>query len=151
MPKALFNNLPTEEKRRRKTADNLTPKQEAFARLIVEGKTATEAYREVYKPKKSTNKTIWEEACCLKKNPKVYARIEFLKTKAASDSIISQTEVLENISKIARQEKTDPKGQAVVLRANELMGKHYGLFEENLNLKQKTLPTIIKIVREAQK
>lgn len=150
MANALFNNIPTEENRRRKTAENLTEKQEAFARLIVEGKTATEAYKQVYKPKKAKDKTIWERASRLKKNSKVSARISFLNTKAASESIISQTEVLENISKIARQERADPKGQAVVLRANELMGKHYGLFEDNLNLKQ-TLPTIIKIVRGAQK
>lgn len=146
---ALFNNIPTEENRRRKTADNLTEKQEAFARLIVEGKTASEAYREVYKPKKAKDKTIWERASRLKKNSKVSARIAFLNTKAASESIISQTEVLENISKIARQERFDPKGQAVVLRANELMGKHYGLFEENLNLKQ-NIPTIIKVVRSGR-
>ena len=49
MPSALFNNLPNEEKRRIQTADNLAPKQEAFARLLVEGKSASEAYREVYK------------------------------------------------------------------------------------------------------
>lgn len=149
MARALIN-LPEEKKNKTRTAENLTARQEAFARLIVEGKTASEAYREVYKPKKSTkDETIWKEACCLKKNPKVSARIAFLNTKAASESIITSQEVLENISKIARQEKTDPKGQAVVLRANELMGKHYGLFEENLNLKQ-NIPTIIKVVRSGQ-
>lgn len=146
MARALFN-LPDEKKYKTRTAENLTAKQEAFARLIVEGKTAADAYREVYKPKKSKKDTsIWEAACRIKKNSKVQARINFLKTKAASQSIISQTEVLENISKIAKQDKSDPKGQAVVLRANELMGKHYGLFEDNLNLNQ-SIPTIIKVVR----
>ena len=144
MALALFN-LPENKKKPTRTAENLTPKQEAFARLIVEGKTAAEAYREIYKPKKSKLKTIWEEASRIKNNRKVSARIAFLKSKAASDSIISQTEVLENISKIARQERLDPKGQAVVLKANELMGKHYGLFEDNINFK--TIPTVINVVR----
>lgn len=146
MALALFN-LPEEKKNPTRTAENLTARQEKFARLIVEGKSATEAYREVYKPKKTTkDKTIWEAACRLKKNSKVRARIEFLKTKAASESIVTQQEVLENISKIAKQESGDSKMQSVILKANELMGKHYGLFEENISFKQ-TIPTIINVVR----
>ena len=94
MALALFN-LPEEKKNPTRTAENLTARQEKFARLIVEGKSATEAYREVYKPKKTTkDKTIWEAACRLKKNSKVSARINFLKTKAASESVITQQEVL---------------------------------------------------------
>ncbi len=149
MAPALFN-LPEEKKTQTRTAENLTPKQERFANLLVEGKTAAEAYREAYKPKKTTkDKTIWEAASRLKNNSKVRARVEFLRSKAASESIISSQEVLENISKIAKQESGDSKMQSVILKANELMGKHYGLFEDNLNLKQ-TMPTVINVVGGAK-
>lgn len=149
MAPALFN-LPEEKKNQTRNAENLTPKQEKFARLLVEGKTAADAYREAYKPNKSKkDKSIWEAASRIKNNSKVKARIKFLESKAASDSIISSQEVLENISKIAKQESGDSKMQSVILKANELMGKHYGLFEDNLNLKQ-TMPTVINVVGGAK-
>lgn len=56
----------------------LTPKREKFCQEIVKGKNESDAYRIAFKPKRAKAKTINEEACRLRKNPKISARIEEL-------------------------------------------------------------------------
>ena len=53
----------------------LTPKQEAFCHNYLMTGNASEAYRRVYECNGSSAKTIWEEACALRKNPTVAPRI----------------------------------------------------------------------------
>lgn len=60
----------------------LTPKQEAFAQKYVELGNASEAYRQSYSPKRSTDKTIHEESCKLLADPKVATRVRELQDAA---------------------------------------------------------------------
>ena len=56
----------------------LTPKRERFCQEIVKGAKLADAYRVAFKPKRSTAKTIHEEASRLRADPKISARIEEL-------------------------------------------------------------------------
>lgn len=56
------------------SAENLpeiTPKQLAFVRGILEGKTASDAYRGAYNAQNMANDDIWREASLLRHHPKV--------------------------------------------------------------------------------
>ena len=57
----------------------LTHKQEEFCRLVVEGTSLAEAYRQSHYPRKMKDKTVWEKASRLRAMDKVLARIEELR------------------------------------------------------------------------
>ena len=57
----------------------LTPKQEKFCQCIIKGMSQTDAYREVYNTKNSTDKSVWECASRLMNDVKVASRLEELK------------------------------------------------------------------------
>ena len=88
----------------------LTEKQEKFAQLIVEGKAnQTKAYRACYSVKRMKDKGVHEEACKLRKNPKVAHRIEELRREVVrrleysiEDAMRECDEAIE-IAKEARQ------------------------------------------------
>jgi hypothetical protein len=49
----------------------LTPKQTAFVNSLIEGKTATEAYRQGYDCRRMSKGAIWVEASRLRRSPKI--------------------------------------------------------------------------------
>ncbi len=57
----------------------LTHKQEEFCRLVVQGASLSEAYRQSHYPRKMKDKTVWEKASRLGAMDKVLARIEELR------------------------------------------------------------------------
>ena len=63
----------------------LTPKQEKFCQLIVEGWNLSDAYREVYDCENSKDETIYVEAQKVCKNPKISLRIEELRAEVTKD------------------------------------------------------------------
>ena len=85
----------------------LTEKQEKFVQGIVLGKSHAEAYREAYPNQKATDKTIWECASRLAKNPKVIARVEELRDSIASHAIMSAQERLEYLTRIIKGEEME--------------------------------------------
>jgi len=58
---------------------SLTHKQEEFCRLVVQGESLSEAYRQSHYPRKMKDKTVWEKASRLGAMDKVLARIEELR------------------------------------------------------------------------
>lgn len=63
----------------------LTPKQEKFCQLIVEGKSQAEAYRQAFDVKKSKPETVWENASRLMADSKVSARIDELRAEVTKE------------------------------------------------------------------
>ncbi len=123
----------------------LTPKQEKFCREVVKGKDYSAAYQAVYNTKRMKDKTVWEEACRLAKNPKVAARIEELKGKIEEKLVYSALESFKNLEKIqelalARKKLVLAKGKlndpdlTNALKAEELKGKLAGLYVEKKEL-----------------
>lgn len=85
----------------------LTEKQEKFVQGIISGKSHAEAYREAYPNQKATDKTIWENASRLAKNPKVIARVEELRDSIARHAIMSAQERLEYLTRIIKGEEME--------------------------------------------
>ncbi len=85
----------------------LTAKQEKFALNIFNGINQAEAYRDAYPNQRMSDKTIWESASRLMKNPKVVARIEELRADAAKGSILTARERLEYLSRVITGEERE--------------------------------------------
>lgn len=91
----------------------LTAKQEKFALNIFNGMNQADAYRDAYPKQRMSDKTIWESASKLMKNPKVTARIAELRAEAAKGSILTAQERLEYLSRVITGEEKEKVAQIV--------------------------------------
>lgn len=101
----------------------LTAKQEKFAQCIIEGMSQADAYRSAYPKQRMSDKTLWETASKLVKNPKVAARVAELRSELAKSSIMTAQERLEWLTAII---KSDGETTADKLKASDQMNKMQG-------------------------
>lgn len=101
----------------------LTANQEKFVQNIIEGMNQADAYRSAYPNQRMTDKTIWESASKLMKNPKVIARLTELRNELAKPSIMTAQERLEWLTDLINnaEEGTNEK-----LKAIDIMNKMQG-------------------------
>lgn len=102
----------------------LTPKQETFARKIIEGMSQADAYRSAYSCARMSDKTIWENASRLMADSKVKARVQELRDKIASDSVMSAQERLEWLTQLVKGGDEVYTGDK--LKAIDIMNKMTG-------------------------
>jgi len=80
----------------------LTPRQEAFARAVAEGKSQAEAYREAYPRSESWKpSSVWEKASALMANVKVSSRVAELRAEVAKASQIETVQVVKELARVA--------------------------------------------------
>ena len=114
------------------TADalpELTPQQYAFVQGILDGKSATEAYRAAYDCSKMAQTSVWVASSELKRHPKVSVWVrEARKAKLGTAvlTIDSHMQELERLREIALE--TGNVGAAV--QAEQLRGKATGIYIE---------------------
>lgn len=100
----------------------LSPKRERFACMVVEGKSQTEALRQVY-PRSQTWAPAAQhaQAHVIMSNPAVQARVRELQARAADAACLTATDALREVKRIALSDIrriTAPDGR--VLRPHEL-------------------------------
>ena len=78
----------------------LTSKQEAFALAYCRLMNASDAYREVYQPRKASAKTVNEAASRLAKNSKVAARIASLRATATEVAMLDIERVRTELARL---------------------------------------------------
>lgn len=117
----------------------LTQKQEAFVQRILEGMSQADAYRSAYPNQRMTDKTLWESASKLMKNPKVTARLKELRDELAKPTIMSAQERLEWLTKLiqSKEETTSDK-----LKAADIMNKMQGEYVQKVEADVKSEVTI---------
>lgn len=117
----------------------LTQKQEAFVQRILEGMSQADAYRSAYPNQRMTDKTLWESASKLMKNPKVTARLKELRDELAKPTIMSAQERLEWLTKLiqSKEETTSDK-----LKAADIMNKMQGEYVQKVEAEVKSEVTI---------
>lgn len=107
-------------------ADDLTPKQEAFALAYVETGNATEAYRRAYDvAEDARDQWLYVEASQLLDHPKVAPRIEALQEQAARLSfftIKAAFEEYEEARQLALQERNPSAAVSAVAGKVKLFG-----------------------------
>ena len=107
----------------------LTAKQRSFVREFISGKSQTEAYRAAYRTANMRDNSVRREASRLMTNPIITTTIKSLEAEAdaaaLSKRVATREEVLNRLTHYMNHGQT---GDAVRVRAAELLGKHYGLF-----------------------
>lgn len=88
----------------------LTAKQEQFVKNIIDGMSQADAYRNAYPNQRMSDKTIWESASKLLKNPKVSARLKEIRDQLAKPTIMSAQERLEFLTEVIN----GTKGEKVI-------------------------------------
>lgn len=101
----------------------LTAKQEKFVQNIIQGMSQADAYRSAYPNQKMSDKTVWETASKLMNNHKVITRLNELRDKIASESIMSAQERMEWLTKLVKNEE---EGTNEKLKAIDIMNKMTG-------------------------
>ena len=111
----------------------LTRKQEAFVKGILEGKTATEAYRAAYDCSGMAEPTVWAEASRLRAHYKISAWLRHYQRIGMDEARLT---LQEHLAELARgRELALELGQAsAAVQAEHYRGKAVGLYEERVNI-----------------
>ena len=126
----------------------LTPKQQAFARGLIEGKTQAQAYRDAYPEAQGSPSSIKTSAWKLSRDPRIQALVtegwDETVEALAEDQAAVKRYVLKQLlhhSKTAKQEGTK-------LKALEMMGKSVGMFKAEVQDDDKAIVTPEQLKRE---
>ncbi len=137
-------------------------RHERFAQLVATGKSATEAYRKVYK---TTVKVAGSAGGRLLKNVQIQQRMAELQQKAAEGAVMSLQEKLEYLAAVKRTpigevNETSPLCQSVEwtesgkklkmpdkLKAIELSAKLQGEFKERVEVQVDGVSDLLKLIR----
>lgn len=106
--------------------------------MVAKGSNLTMAYREVYDTGNMSDKTVWQSAWEVSRNPKVSEMIETLQkaneSKDLHDSEKAKAWALERLKVEATSAETD----GARIRAVELVMKHHGLLTDKMITKDET-------------
>ncbi len=116
----------------------LTLKQENFCIKYIECGNATEAYKHSYNTKSMKPKTINNRAYDMLEHREIKGRIAQLKEEIKERAMLTLDDVIRELSKVAMSEEINSHK----MKALELLGKHLGLYQTNINLKTINIPTI---------
>lgn len=119
----------------------LTAKQEQFVQGIIEGMSQADAYRAAYSTKKMSDNAIYVEASRLMENPNISLRLQELREKLASPSIMTAKARLEWLTTLILSEA---ETTADKLRAADIMNKMTGEYVQKIEAEVQT-ETIINI------
>jgi len=128
-------NIEKEVRQMEDEAKELTIKQQRFANIYIETGNATQSYIDAgYKA--TTKKVAEANARKLLANYSVQVYIQNKMNELQKDSIASQDEVLQYLTKVMRGEEKDQFGLDASLqdrtKCAELLGKRYGTFKDKI-------------------
>ena len=106
----------------------LTQKQNNFVNLMIGGINSTSAYRLSYETSAMSDKTIWEAASRLSKNPKVVARLDQLTAEKEQNNRMFTLSYEDRIINKLWDIVDTAKNKRVRVKALELLGRSCGLF-----------------------
>jgi phage terminase small subunit len=120
----------------------LTPKQETFVQKIIEGMSQADAYRSAYSCNNMSDKTVWESASTLMKNPKVTTRLAELRNELAKPSIKTAQERMEWLTQLIDNEEENTNEK---LKAVDILNKMEGLYVQKFSgdIKMKKLEDLL--------
>ncbi len=113
----------------------LTPKQTAFVNALLEGKTASDAYREAYNCENLSQGALWVEASRLRRNTKVSLWLRHFQRIGMDAARIT---IVGHLAELGRaRELAFAHGQiSAGVQAEHYRGKAAGLYEDRLQLER---------------
>lgn len=109
----------------------LTAKQSAFVKHLLEGKTASDAYRLAYDCSNMADGSIWREASLLRKHPDVAQWLDTAKRQALVERSYGLQEHLADLQEAVKLCK-DNKNYGAMVKATELLGRASGVYVERI-------------------
>jgi hypothetical protein len=111
----------------------LTHKQMAFVNALLQGATATDAYKGAYNCEKMNQEAVWVEASRLRRSPKISLWLRHFQRIGMDEARIT---LQEHLAELARaRELALALGQAAAaVQAEHYRGKAVGLYEERIRL-----------------
>lgn len=107
----------------------LTANQEKFVQNIIEGMNQADAYRSAYPKQRMSDKSVWETASKLMKNPKVVSRLTELRNALAKPSIMTAQQRLEWLTELVDNAE---EGTSEKLKAIDIMNKMTGEYTQKI-------------------
>ena len=107
----------------------LTANQEAFVKNIIEGMNQADAYRSAYPKQRMSDKSVWETASKMMKNPKVVSRLTELRNELAKPSIMTAQQRLEWLTGVINNAE---EGTSEKLKAIDIMNKMQGEYTQKI-------------------
>ena len=104
----------------------LTEKQEAFVRLLLDGKSQAQAYRGAYDAAGMSDETVYKEASKLARRSEIRKRLDTLRQELENAAIATVRERLILLTDIIRGDRT----AADKLKAVDLMNKMTGSYNQ---------------------
>jgi len=111
----------------------MTPKQERYCQLIVEGKSQADAYREAYAGSNMSDASIYVEASRMMDDPNISLRIEQLRLPIAERVGRTLEQHIERLMKLGEHGESLDKVEAAI-KAEELIGKVLGFYVNKTEL-----------------
>lgn len=113
----------------------LTANQEKFVQNIIEGMNQADAYRSAYPKQRMSDKSVWETASKLMKNPKVVSRLTEIRAEMMKPSIMTAQQRLEWLTELVdnAEEGTSEKLKAIDIM-NKMTGEYVTKVEGNLSV-----------------
>jgi len=106
----------------------LSLKQDRFVAAMIEGNNQSNAYRLSYSTSAMSEKTVWEAASRLSKNPKVVARLDQLTAEKEQNNRMFTLSYEDRIINKLWDIADNAKNKRVRVKALELLGRSCGLF-----------------------
>jgi len=125
----------------------LTPQRRDFTFLMLQGKSASDAYRAAFNCTNSTDRTIWAEASRLKNNPEIAAWLSAARKAglgSAKVTLEGHVSELERLREIA----IDSGNVGAAVQAEQLRGKASGHYTENLNISHTDPTSVLDEIRK---
>ena len=107
----------------------LTNRQKQFVEEVVDGMSATEAYRASYNTGQMSPKTIWEASSRLSKHPKVVARLDELRAEKEAEERMLRLSYGDFVINELQALALNAKSHRARIKALELLGKSIGMFQ----------------------
>ena len=107
----------------------LTAKQEKFVQGIIDGMSQVDAYRSAYDTSRMSDKTVYEKASRMMSDDKIRARLEELRDKMITPSIMSAQERLEWLTELVINPGSLTQDK---LRAIDIMNKMTGEYVQRV-------------------
>ena len=108
----------------------LTAKQEKFVQGIIDGMSQADAYRSAYDTSRMSDKTVYEKASRMMSDDKIRARLEELRDKMITPSIMSARERLEWLTRLIKSGDEVYTGDK--LKAIDIMNKMQGEYVQKV-------------------
>ena len=124
----------------------LTPRQDLFARLVAEGKSQADAYREAYpKSQKWTDRAVWVKASALANSDKVAVRVSNLRQEAQERSVLTLETHLNELELLREMAKEQGNLNAAI-QAEISRGKATGLYVTKVEVDDAPHPTVVNVL-----